>query len=42
MKKILYLCFGLFLTVAILGLLPIHGEEGLYDKVLRLHVRIRA
>ena len=38
MKKILYLCFGLFLTVAILGLLPIHGEEGLYDKVLRLHV----
>ncbi len=38
MKKLLYLCFGLFLTVAILGLLPVHGEEELYDKVLRLHV----
>ena len=38
MKKFLYLCFALFLTAAILGVLPIHGEDELYDKVLRLHV----
>ena len=38
MKKILNLCLAIFITVALLGILPIHGEEGLYDKVLRLHV----
>ena len=38
MKKILNLCLAVLVTVALLGVLPIHGEEGLYDKVLRLHV----
>ncbi len=38
MKTLLYLTFTVFLIVAILGVLPIHGEAAIYDNVLRLHV----
>ena len=38
MKKILTLVLCLSLVFAISGLLPVHGEAEIYDKVLRLHV----
>ena len=38
MKKIFYLFFALFLTVMVIGLLPVHSEAELYENVLRLHV----
>ena len=38
MRKILIFCSVLFLTVMVIGLLPVHGEERVYDDVIRLHV----
>ena len=38
MKKILTFTVALCLVFAMVGLLPIHGEEAIYDSVLRLHV----
>lgn len=38
MKKLLILCVCICLVFVILGVLPIHGEAEVYDKVLRLHV----
>ncbi len=38
MKKVLIFCSVLFLTVMVIGLLPVHGEEKVYDDVIRLHV----
>lgn len=38
MNKILALAVTITLIFVILGALPIHGEEELYDSVLRLHV----
>ncbi len=38
MKKLLILCTVILVTVMVLGLLPVHGEAELYDRVLRLHV----
>ena len=38
MKKILILCAVILLSFAILGVLPVHGEEKIYDSVIRLHV----
>ena len=37
-KKILILTLTLCLFVMLCGLLPIHGEENIYNTVLRLHV----
>ena len=36
-KLLCFLCI-LSLTVMLLGILPVHGEEKIYDDVLRLHV----
>jgi stage II sporulation protein R len=38
MKKILTFTVALCLLFALIGLLPVHGEEAIYDSVLRLHV----
>ncbi len=38
MKKILTLTVSICLVFLLVGLLPIHGEEQIYDSVLRLHV----
>ena len=38
MKKLLYLTLTVFLVVALLGILPVNGEEDIYSSVLRLHV----
>ena len=38
MKKIISLACVLVLCVAICGILPIHGEEEIYESVVRLHV----
>lgn len=38
MRKILIFCSVLFLTVMVIGLLPVSGEEKIYDDVIRLHV----
>ena len=37
-KKILIMLFTLCLTVMTVSILPIHGEEKIYDSVVRLHV----
>ena len=31
-------CSVLFMTIMVIGLLPVHGEERIYDEVIRLHV----
>jgi stage II sporulation protein R len=38
MKKILTLIVCLCLIFAVVGVLPVHGEEEIYDSVMRLHV----
>ena len=38
MKKIIALFCVLILCVAVCGILPIHGEEKIYESVVRLHV----
>ena len=38
MRKILIFCSALFLVIMIIGLLPVSGEEKIYDDVIRLHV----
>ena len=38
MKKLLILCVCICFIFVVLGVLPIHGEAEVYDKVLRLHV----
>ena len=38
MKNLLAVCVAVLLIFIILGALPIHGEDEVYDKVLRLHV----
>lgn len=38
MKKLLTLILSVCLVFIIIGLLPVHGEAQVYDKVLRLHV----
>lgn len=37
-KRILAFCSSLFLAIMIIGILPISGEEKIYDEVIRLHV----
>ena len=38
MKKLLIFCTCVCFIFVVLGVLPIHGEAEVYDKVLRLHV----
>jgi stage II sporulation protein R len=38
LQKILILCCVLVLCVSLCGILPIHGEEKIYESVVRLHV----
>ena len=38
MKKVLTFCSMLFLSIMVLGLLPVGGEEEIYSGVIRLHV----
>lgn len=38
MKKILIIVFVFALSLVILNYLPVHGEEAVYDSVVRLHV----
>ena len=38
MKKIAILCAVTLISFFILGFLPVHGEEKIYDSVIRLHV----
>jgi stage II sporulation protein R len=38
MKKVLIFCSFLFLAIMIIGILPVNGEERIYDDVIRLHV----
>ncbi len=38
MRKILIFCSMLFLAIMVIGLLPVSGEEKIYDDVIRLHV----
>ena len=38
MKKILTFCSILFITIMVIGLLPVSGEDKIYDDVIRLHV----
>ena len=38
MKKIAILCAVTLLSLFILGFLPVHGEDKIYDSVIRLHV----
>ena len=38
MKKILILVFVFAISLSILSFLPVHGEEAVYDSVVRLHV----
>ena len=38
MKKLLILSICVCLLFVVLGVMPIHGEEQIYDEVLRLHV----
>ncbi len=38
MKKLLAFCICVCLVFLVVGVLPIHGEEEIYDSVLRLHV----
>ena len=38
MKKALIFCSFLFLTIMLIGILPVNGEERIYDGVIRLHV----
>ena len=37
-KKILAFCSILFISVMVIGLLPVRGEWRIYDEVIRLHV----
>ena len=38
MRRILIFCSILFLTIMVIGLLPVSGEGKIYDDVIRLHV----
>ena len=38
MKKIAIMCAVTLLSFAVLWVLPVHGEEKIYDSVIRLHV----
>ncbi len=38
MKHTLYLIFSVFTVICLLSILPVHGEDAVYDNVLRLHV----
>ncbi|MBE6577093.1 MAG: stage II sporulation protein R [Ruminococcaceae bacterium] len=38
MKKILTFVITVCLIISIIGLMPVHGEEKIYDSVMRLHV----
>ena len=38
MRRILIFCSILFLVIMVIGLLPVSGEEKIYDDVIRLHV----
>ena len=38
MKKILIIVFVFALSLCLLNVLPVHGEEAVYDSVVRLHV----
>jgi len=38
MSKILTLTIALFSLLIFIGLLPVHGEDDIYDNVIRLHV----
>ena len=38
MKKIAILCAVALISLSLLWVLPVHGEEKIYDSVLRLHV----
>ena len=38
MCKLLSVLLALSITVLLIGLLPVHGEEQIYDDVIRLHV----
>ena len=38
MHKLLSIVLAITLTVLLIGLLPIHGEEQIYEDVIRLHV----
>ena len=42
MKKVLIFCSFLFLAIMIIGILPVNGEERIYDNVIRLHVIARS
>ena len=37
-RNFLAFCSIMFLTVMVIGLLPVHGEERIYGEVIRLHV----
>ena len=38
MKKLITVAVSVALIISLIGLLPIHGEEEIYDNVVRLHV----
>lgn len=38
MKFTAYLCVGMLIAITILSVMPIHGEEQIYDSMIRLHV----
>ena len=37
-KKLLIVCFSLCAILLFIGLMPVHGEEEIYNTVVRLHV----
>ena len=39
-KRILTLAIFAAILLLVVGLLPVHGEEEIYDKVVRLHVLV--
>ena len=38
MKKLLIFTSSILIGIVLLGLLPTHGEDRIYDSVIRLHV----
>ena len=38
MRALCIVCVIMLVTVLVMGLLPVHGEAGLYESVVRLHV----
>ena len=38
LRLVLSLCLSVLCAAAVIGALPLHGEEQLYDRVIRLHV----